>query len=345
MINVAIGLLAFCGTTNALRALLPGPGDVVSTPKFEYFAEHAEEYDAVYLGSSRVYRHFIPAIFDGRLKELGQPLRSFNFGAPGAGAYEVDNLLKRILALDNARLSYVFIEPTSWVPRIFEHNRETARTVDWHTFVGTRKALQATWNLRATLSERMDLAEMHIRLCGWWFSNLGQGRRLIRKFSALPANPLEFGQKQGYRSLEEEESPAFALRREYLSENPAKLKLKLARLSSNTSFLNSRAGRYVDLVAEQVDSVRAIGAVPVYVIPPGTVATPEAYGLYSAGALDILFAFNVPTRFPSFYRLDLFFDNNHLSHGGAQEFSRQFADSIAEWLAGKNPGALVGAND
>ena len=343
--NIVLALVSFGLVSGFVRSLTPGPEFVASTPKLEYLAEHVDEYDAVFLGSSRVYRHFVPSVIDRRLEELGEPLRTFNLGTPGAGSFEVDELLRRVLALEGARFRFVFIEPTEWSPTIFKENRETERTVAWHTFTGTRKALEATWRRNADLKERLELGFMHVRLFGWRLSSLGQGRRILRPFLGYspkqPISAADVNKTAGYWPLEFEKTEAFAARRRKLLQDRESFDIKISRLPHGGALSGAGSGRNTDLIKEQVRVVREAGAEPVYVIPPGTVGTRLFYSQRKFGQLEVLLAFNDPTKFPTYYDYEHFFDRNHLNSKAAKVFSRIFADDFVSWLRGGKPLSLV----
>ncbi|MHC4384587.1 MAG: hypothetical protein ACYS0J_17355, partial [Planctomycetota bacterium] len=83
VIHVVLFLIAFVGTCHLLGAMLPqSPHSTVSL-KLDHFAEHKDEYDTIFLGSSHVYRGIDPEAFDRETAALGFPTRSFNFGAAG----------------------------------------------------------------------------------------------------------------------------------------------------------------------------------------------------------------------------------------------------------------------
>ena len=67
--------------------------------KLAYFARHKDEYDAVFVGSSRVYRQIAPGVFDRQVAaSTGRAMRSFNLGAPSMFLPESLYVIDRILA-------------------------------------------------------------------------------------------------------------------------------------------------------------------------------------------------------------------------------------------------------
>ena len=130
--NTAIGATAFLLTCVGLRAILPFPEiDGGVSQKFRFFAAHKDEFDTLFIGSSRVYFQISPAIFDRVTRESGMPTHSFNFGIGGMYLPETAYLLEQILNLKPRNLRWVFIEydevQTKWSPE----NQTSRRALYW----------------------------------------------------------------------------------------------------------------------------------------------------------------------------------------------------------------------
>ena len=100
VLYVALALAAFVATSRALAELMPRHVPAVDV-KRDYFAAHKDEYTAVYIGTSMIHRHIVPA-------EL--PERSFNFGVARMTFAEASVLLDWIVSLRPARLERVVID-------------------------------------------------------------------------------------------------------------------------------------------------------------------------------------------------------------------------------------------
>jgi hypothetical protein len=79
--------------------------------------------------------------------------------------------------------------------------------------------------------------------------------------------------------------------------------------------------------------VRAAGAEPVYVLPPGGQARAYALALADAAHLPHLIDLSSPAEHPELYRPEHRFDANHLDRDAARAFSSLFAARFAELLA------------
>src|SRR5437667_3605148 len=132
VINSVIGVAAFLITCVGLHALLPFPEiDGGVSQKFRFFAAHKDEFDTLFIGSSRIYFQISPATFDRFTRESGLSTHSFNFGIGGMYLPETGYLLEQILKLKPLKLRRVFIEydelQTKWSPQ----NQTSRRALYW----------------------------------------------------------------------------------------------------------------------------------------------------------------------------------------------------------------------
>ncbi|PYK12469.1 MAG: hypothetical protein DME65_03940, partial [Verrucomicrobia bacterium] len=130
--NSVICAAAFLVTCSFLHAVLPFPEiDGGVSQKFRFFAAHKDEFDTLFIGSSRIYFQIAPAIFDRVTRESGLPTHSFNFGIGGMYLPESGYLLEQILNLKPRNLRWVFIEydelQTKWSPE----NQTSRRALYW----------------------------------------------------------------------------------------------------------------------------------------------------------------------------------------------------------------------
>ena len=96
--------------TSCVQVWVPWPSERQLGARFEYLEQHPDAFDAIYFGTSNVYRSFVPAEFDAELARRGHRIRSFNLGVPGMTVFEMDHLIREVLALRSPRLRWVFFE-------------------------------------------------------------------------------------------------------------------------------------------------------------------------------------------------------------------------------------------
>ncbi|MGI8955391.1 MAG: hypothetical protein ACR2II_00540 [Chthoniobacterales bacterium] len=80
------------------------------SPRWLWFEKHKDNFDIVFLGSSRIYHGVSPKLFDRVAAEHGQRWRSFNLGVDKMRPAATLALARRVLELQPRNLKYLFFE-------------------------------------------------------------------------------------------------------------------------------------------------------------------------------------------------------------------------------------------
>jgi hypothetical protein len=160
--------------------------------KYEHFAAHRDQYNLLFIGSSRFYHQIVPERFDSRVAAIsGALVHSFNFGADGMRPPESFYLLRKILALQPPKLRWVVIEMMEMKTVIRRTNARTLRLAYWHDWQHTRLAwddvARATW----TPSEKCALLFEHGMHFARQSTNLGRGVEWTEKYLSRNAEPMK----------------------------------------------------------------------------------------------------------------------------------------------------------
>jgi hypothetical protein len=326
-LRTCVCLLAFvlglAGTSHVLGFFAPKSHGSTLDSKLAHWRKHGDSYDAVYLGSSMVNHHFIPAEFSQVLGAMGQPVKVFNFGMDGMWPPESLFMLREVLAQKNPRLRWVFIELMDFKPTL-EGNEESERTLAWHdwrhTILVSRHILSERIPGQRTALERMDLLAQNWTLFARQSLHLGGGQtwlgmqlKLLREKKPRPLKDdgYEAGEAHG---LDGE-------RRTVLLQKVEKLRKAEARPIPPV---------LRDALNDAASVVCNAGAQPIFVLSPS---------LYSAERFNNwppsdqpFFNFNDPLVYPGLYDPAHRYDLNHLNPDGALEFTRVFARKFGDWL-------------
>jgi hypothetical protein len=355
--------LGFSLVAAALRPLVPWPEDYGLASKMRWWDEHADEYDLVFVGSSRVFRAFDPRVFEVELARAGVPLRAFNFGVGGVQEFEMDGILRALLARRPSRLGWVLYEGGPMDPRFaLRDNVESARVVHWHTPGRTRDVLHsiAHWpfapederellqdlpriaRVWATLGEReslwrLDLARRHVQVLGWNLTNYGQGRAILGRLLAEDLTnarramftPEELARGQGYIAFEENADESDERRAARLRDDPQGYAETVRTVAAGNDDFPPLETLNLPALAAQHELVRAAGAKLVFVVPPDRSPRPDRRALEQAGLLGNLLDFNQPEHWPELFALESRYDPGHLSRAGAVAFSSALAREFA----------------
>jgi len=339
--NIGIGAAAFLITCVGLRVVLPFPEiDGGVSQKFRFFAAHKDEFDTLFIGSSRVYFQISPAIFDRVTRESGLPTHSFNFGIGGMYLPETSYLLEQILNLKPRNLRWVFIEydelQTKWSPE----NQTSQRALYWADWKRVslllRKLTDAGtdpfWlpnpaKLRDIALGQEDEKNTHSLLTFYAgqfeknYTNVARAADVLGYFFGRDTK----GRRASYLGVA---SDGYVTRPTRMSPNQVtayERGLAAAMAQTDTHPVSPYA---VEAYRQCAQEVRKIGATPIFLITPST--TQINVATEGTGLTGVVMAFNNPRTYPNLYRTDVRRDGQHLTRSGAEEFTRIVAANFVE---------------
>ena len=320
---MGIAVLAFVLVCAGLNALLPFPEIDVVSAELRFFQEHRDEFDTVFIGSSRIHHQVSPAIFDRVMGEAGHPTRTFNFGINGMFPPESGYVLERLLRTKPRRLKWVFIELDELETRRIPKAEASRRSLYWHDWKRTSLVLRKILD-GGDQGNARDLFFFHSALFAKNFTNIGRKIDLSWWSSHLgkkAAPPKTLGHDgDGYVPQIKKMSAAEAVAYE------AGLERAVAQAES----------RFVSASTEQAyrqwaDEVRKIGATPIFLVTPTTAQTKLGFRPES-GIAGAVMLFNDAKGYPQLYRNEMRFDADHLNGTGAEEFTRLIADNLSRLI-------------
>jgi hypothetical protein len=299
---------------------VPGPGF-----KYRYFAQRKDSYDLIFIGSSRVFHHFIPEQFDRKLAEdAGQSIKSFNFGYDAMWPPESYYMLREALRLHPQRLRWVLIDLMQIQPKIDLENATTLRMAYWHDLEHTMLALRALPEEPTSNRAKFDMATGHIaHLVGQWVdrgrSSDWLARRLRppdrKKPSIKKWEPFE-GYETGHGDVIDGEE----LRRYNESMSDYR----------RTKPPNTARAGFLETATKIASMVRASGAEPIFVLAPTIDQRENVVALLKNVTV---FSFADPVAYPALYDPQNHYDSWHLNHRGAEIFTNLLAERFAKHLA------------
>jgi hypothetical protein len=321
--SVAIALVALVATSWVLLLLLPPLVPKGVAAKLQFFAQHKDEFDTLFVGTSRFYYSVSPEIFDRTTRDNGVSTRTFNFGIDGMHPPENFYVLEQILKTNPRNLKWVFIEigdiQTKW-----DNALGTERVVYWHDWPRTSlmlgKALNPRNNtkwfikpVRPWIARREFVS--NLMLFGKRFANVGRAADFdpFREDQRLLESNVELGPRQdGYR-------PAGAA---MSAERAVDFQNKLAQETSRArpKFIDPYAEKGYRQAAAQI---RRLGATPIFVVTP--VLLQSELQFRQSPPPGALLSFNNSRTYPFLYDTKVRIDDAHLTVEGAEEFTRLLA--------------------
>lgn len=339
--NSVICAAAFLITCAGLRAVLPFPEiDGGVSQKFRFFAAHKDEFDTLFIGSSRIYFQISPAVFDRLTRESGLPTRSFNFGIGGMYLPESAYLLEQILNLKPRNLKWVFIEyeelQTKWSPE----NQTSRRALYWadgkRVSLLLRKLTDAgtDWLWRPDPAKVGDIIlrrkdEKNTRsLLAFYTTQFEKNyANVARAGDVLDFSATRDGDEHraGYLGPS---SDGYVAKTNRMSPSQVASYERALDAAMAQTVMHPLSPYAIEGYRQCAQQIRGIGAAPIFLITPGT--TQIEIATESTGLGGAFMAFNNPRVYPNLFRSSARRDAQHLSKSGAEEFTRLVAANFVE---------------
>ncbi len=330
--NVGIFLAALAGMHLLLDAWLPLPNVGEVSEKLSYYSRHKGDFDAVFVGSSRISAQVAPALFDQEITAAtGRPMRSFNLGAPSMFLPESLYVIDRILAQRSTRLRWMFIELDDPRPRLEEHAGLVRREVYWHTWSET---VLLTMRILTTSgfhkADRVSMLMHQWTLFGRRWSHLGRALEWFTTGAGNEDSTALGPAMDGYKPYKTTLGETKDTREDVENFLAATAALKLNHGSAGTAPSVPVLLRW--MLAGKIRALHAQNVEPVFIIAPETTSQEEFSRLAHDGGVQPLFAFNDPVAYPELYEVNVRADTAHLNAAGAQRFTRLLAARFAKIL-------------
>jgi hypothetical protein len=307
--------------------------------KWDYWLEHQDEYDTVFIGSSRTYRGVMPKLFDEVTAAAGVPTRSFNFGIDGMISPEDAYVADYVLRKPPRKLRWVFLEVAKFEGNFENRDPRNVRTRHWHDW-------QRSWLcIRSTLWPRgkkvgwskwfrpdddqpwpADTAWTHLELFGSRTLNLGRGTAALDQIFVPKAAKSEIlgPARDGFFPY-----PAEAgLKGSEL----ARYEQSLAQRQEVPAKLSQLKPHHQEAVDAVLTHARKLGARPVLFVAPSVgesrLRPAEREGIP-------LFDFYDVNAYPELFAPEVRVDMQHLNARGAEIFTRELAERFTQFATGK----------
>lgn len=313
-------LIALTVTCGLLHSRLPFPSVPEIGPRFRYFAEHKDEFDTIFIGSSRIRHGIIPQTFDEQAVIHGLHTHSFNLGYSGMWPPESYYYLRQVLALHPKKLRWVIIELMDYRFGQADGEASTMRSVYWHDVQHTGMAWRLVAESPLPFTEKIGLFAAQTQEFVQNMTNSGRVAEWIeqRYFPVKKKSDTSWIARRGFDpepATEWSESARVEYQRQIAAFQQAR---------QETPMRPGLAAAMKKLARE----VEQAGAKPVFCVPP-TVRPNEHFEAPSSSLLAPGFAFDDPARLPRLYLPELHYDPGHLNAQGADEFTRLLADRLA----------------
>ncbi|MBH8578102.1 hypothetical protein I8752_35200 [Nostocaceae cyanobacterium CENA369] len=321
--------------------------------KWQYFTEHKDDYNAIFLGPSTTYFGVVPKLFDEYMTTEGKNVKSFNFGISGANVAEIDFYLQKILELKPANLKWIFLDCS--VDLFTNYGATSAQEIYWHTPGKTLENFKLilessidSWPVKVSYLSANFQSFIYRWLGLGQFANLWQEK--ILNIDLSNPDPLakvsedKLLQESGYYAIDwqqKAEKWQTLFRANGLNTYLKNLKKEQLKLADSDSEFNTSSTIYgVQMMRNITAKIKQFRqnnnkVEAIFFIPPLLEIDSNFSALYKAyksGYIETLFNFNVPNKFTNLYEVNRRIDSAHLNHQGAQEFTLLLASEFKQHL-------------
>lgn len=308
--------------------------DIRMVSKVEHLKSHAADYDVLFIGSSNVYRHIMPSLFD---RKVPRALGSFNFGIqallnPESYAF-YEHFLQETIP---PSVRYVIMD-LSPVIGIAELNLQATRT---KYYLNAQYYWYAIHHFLTNQRSRLEIKNYTIAYTEKLFK-IGLLADMI-EFALSPPkiDPRWLGKKaDGFYSAEAERLDKihlpwtlFQFRWDNFKKDPGELLKRFQDIKTLYRQKNSFAASkpHIEKIQELIQRSREKGVHLIFYLPPRY--TRQAY-------MELLPVFNQidtrhrmdlanPFTFPEFYSVEDSYDEAHFNDKGAALFTEKIAEKF-----------------
>ena len=306
--------------------------DIVA--KSGFLSDNAD-FDIVFMGSSRVFRHIDPAIIDEVMGESNTS--SFNFGAGGTYGLEVLHLAENLLSSgDLPELRYLIVELQ--LPELIDdQNLHAARSkyyLDW------RRCNQALGFLDAYYPDEAKALTKNFRIA-WLERSLSIG--MIRAQAYALLRPVSGRAKlgpgyDGYVNLDvaidQERGVGLSQRRETFLRSRERFEQEIDAYIQGFPTVQPRSvgEAYMQAHLDLIELGRERGVHVIFHLSPIMRARSQSGTKWLSRRLpDVnLVDMSNPQEYSEFFDSSLYFDHGHFNAEGASLYSYAFAEILVE---------------
>lgn len=295
-----------------------------------YWEKHKDDFNTIFIGTSRVYRQMDATLFDSL---TNHETKSFNFGIAGAAAAEMYFYLNKLLAEDKGKLKFVVLELCD-VDVIAKENLHTRDQKYWYNFSAWRFSVHAILQSNYSLEEKAT---------GILYNSISFGESILKfdllkdvwKFRYSKPNELFLGEnKDGFVPMEDVKvNKDFVLgqRKEFLSDtninaNRREVSIETFKPNAQQKFISAHYNKLNGIVSK----LQAKGIQVFVVLAPRMKEMQYKNTVPVFAKLDSRIKINLAdaSLHPEFYEWNLDFDAGHVNKEGSRILTRKLAEAF-----------------
>ncbi len=132
-------------------------GDKDLHAKMTFYNNNKDDYSALFVGGSLVYRHIDPTIMDSICQANGIDFSAFNTGVDGVAFLKQMRVIEAVLKAPSPELKYIFVSLSS-TTRFKYLNMHTKRFATWQRPQEMIRAIRLTWELNIPIKQKLKFS-------------------------------------------------------------------------------------------------------------------------------------------------------------------------------------------
>lgn len=333
-LHTVLFLIGLLGTAAGIHALDDLPFWGWARGKMLQVTQGLDEYDTIFVGSSRVNYGVVPEVFDRRMAQLGHPSHSYNLAFGGVRANDVAAYTDWLLDRGPKRLRRLVIELQTYDQwRGADRNWMADQDLEMHTVGSLGARLESIWAAPRPWHERLVMLHFVLAHVATNALCIGQAPRIVDGMLGLDRYTrkceADWVRDRGFVTSAVVASPDLRRNQEEFAADPSQGRDRLDWKWRPEVVAARHGGFHLRALRAQADRIRAMGIEPIYVVMPyfypdfrGADAIPQVAAEFRVLDLDR------PDLYPELFAFDLWHDPGHFDLGGALLFSEYLADRI-----------------
>lgn len=303
-------------------------GNLEADYKYQYFLSHADQYNAIFIGSSRTLGQVNPNLFDETV-DTSLGIQSFNLGVGGLFFPESETIFRDLLAKKPPKLRYVFFELAP-APAVLTENLHTTRHVYWYNLKNIDVLISNTLETAPGMASATKANIQHFVSLIERSFNIGMGLDVLRYLT----NPYKGVDEKNLLGVNADGFSPFTMAntgltkaRQAFIDDPDLVeqfsKYILDQMASDTVLQET----YAALIQDMIKAAEEQNVVLIFIVPPRYYSS-LSRTLEPSRKIEI----TDPEQYPELYDVQVTWDVSHLNESGAVIYTQILARKASELL-------------
>ncbi len=326
----------------AINLLRPTPKiDLgLATAKLLFLKTHPQDYQIIFLGSSRTHRMIDSKAIEGQLLDKGCTLRVFNMGFANLTLEESDYLLEEILSIPDHNFQLIILDEPLTGLQYLDQAR-SKRTQMLRGFKYLTRRFENIYSYQEPLSKKIYRTGVALYGFAYGILNIGAMSEKLFPETYLSTRQEEdvlidreqktFSSLGGFKILEDtldQDERAQRVHTNFLAQKEEFETLLKRRDMSPSPF---PAHKRAPLLKEQFKKIQAHHITTGFYVAPLPHRRRENKALVEAlGIETFVLNYNDPMRFPIIWQSKYWFDPYHLNREGARLMSQDIGRTLSK---------------